>query len=956
VLLVAPAWCAAQVQHIDWNLVGGSGLWDAAANWSPQNVPDATDELAHVPTVSGATTIDLNTSPNIDGLLIESAMATVNLGGYTLTLGPGGLTNHGVIIASSGTSVINGPIANGGTGQIRIPDIQALTLAAPTIANSGTIELAGGYWGATLSIAGDTTLTGNGMLRLGASGVNVVRGTSPSDRLTNAAGHTIRGWGSLGNNSLALTNEGAIETGAGQWLTVNPTDGTTTYNNGTMQAIGGTLNLRGSYDNTGGTIQGLAGATVNLSGTIMGGTIQSLGGSTVTMGAGTVTGATLQAQAGSTVEIGGGVIVSGGTVGSVADGVVFLGGELRDLATAGTVSVFDGRHGVLRGTITNSGTIAVDDYFYRSFLFISGNTTLTGTGVLRVGGSGWGGTVRGTSPSDRLTNAAGHTIRGGGSYANLGEDSLALTNQGVIEARTGEGLNVDPTDGTTTYNTGTMQAIGGTLNLFGGSYDNAGGTIQALAGATVNISGAVTGGTIRSLGGSTVSITAGTVTGATVEAQTGSIVRINSVIVTGGTVSSVGDGVIMLLGSELRDLATAGTVVVPNGYGGRLGGTITNSGVVEVWGGSPPAYLFIASDTTLTGGGLLHLGGYAVVLGTAPSYRLTNAAGHTIRGLGALGADSLALTNEGVIDARTGFLELVVDPADGTIMYNPGTMQASAGALVLNGGRYDNTGGTIQALAGSTVEIRGAVTGGRVQSLGSSLVRIGASTTPNDPTRVVRLDALVIEGGANPTATLDLNNNTVIRDYTGPVGAILTDVTAQIRSGRNGEDGNDQARWDGPGIISTYARRSNAGLGRDIYNLGAIDNADLDRTGIGSVLTEIAGQAVDPSTVLIKYTYSGDADLNGVVDGDDYSYWLNGFLGTTDPAVQGWLRGDFNYDGRIDGDDYTQWLNSFLFAGPPLAGAGPSPAPEPATLALLSIAAAGLLALDRQKRRRLSAY
>ncbi len=30
------------------------------------------------------------------------------------------------------------------------------------------------------------------------------------------------------------------------------------------------------------------------------------------------------------------------------------------------------------------------------------------------------------------------------------------------------------------------------------------------------------------------------------------------------------------------------------------------------------------------------------------------------------------------------------------------------------------------------------------------------------------------------------------------------------------------------------------------------------------------------------------------VDGDDYSNWLNGFIGTTTPAVQGWLRGDFD--------------------------------------------------------------
>jgi hypothetical protein len=58
-------------------------------------------------------------------------------------------------------------------------------------------------------------------------------------------------------------------------------------------------------------------------------------------------------------------------------------------------------------------------------------------------------------------------------------------------------------------------------------------------------------------------------------------------------------------------------------------------------------------------------------------------------------------------------------------------------------------------------------------------------------------------------------------------------------------------------------------------------------------------------------------------------------LGLTDPSVPGWLRGDFNYDGVVDGDDYTQWLNGFLLAGPPLARRAPAPVPEPGTLILL---------------------
>jgi hypothetical protein len=49
------------------------------------------------------------------------------------------------------------------------------------------------------------------------------------------------------------------------------------------------------------------------------------------------------------------------------------------------------------------------------------------------------------------------------------------------------------------------------------------------------------------------------------------------------------------------------------------------------------------------------------------------------------------------------------------------------------------------------------------------------------------------------------------------------------------------------------------------------------------------------------YTYGGDANLDGVITGDDYAAIDFGDLtGGTDA----WVQGDFNYDGVINGDDY----------------------------------------------------
>jgi hypothetical protein len=302
-----------------------------------------------------------------------------------------------------------------------------------------------------------------------------------------------------------------------------------------------------------------------------------------------------------------------------------------------------------------------------------------------------------------------------------------------------------------------------------------------------------------------------------------------------------------------------------------------------------------------------------------------------------------------------------------------GPFQVASGATLAFSAPYDltnatvNNSGTVQVsttVAGNaaidpvgsgSVQVTGAgrlsakhIRQNQLQISGGGRATIGTTAVPNAPDSTSRLNLLAL-GGPTPSGTLDLNNNSLILDYTGPLGNILSDVTAQIRSGRNGTDFNDQANWNGRGIITTKGRQDNVAAQVDYYNLAAINNADLDLLGIGSSMATFGGQAVTPNTVLVKYTYSGDADLNGVVDGDDYTYWLNGFLGLTDPAVQGWLRGDFNYDGVVDGDDYTQWLNAFLFAGPPLAGGGPSPVPEPATVLTLAI---GALCLWWRARRR----
>ena len=58
------------------------------------------------------------------------------------------------------------------------------------------------------------------------------------------------------------------------------------------------------------------------------------------------------------------------------------------------------------------------------------------------------------------------------------------------------------------------------------------------------------------------------------------------------------------------------------------------------------------------------------------------------------------------------------------------------------------------------------------------------------------------------------------------------------------------------------------------------------------------GFVVANTDLLVKYTYNGDTDFNGIVDFDDYSHTDGGF----NNHRTGWLNGDFDYSGTVDFD------------------------------------------------------
>jgi subtilase family serine protease len=149
------------------------------------------------------------------------------------------------------------------------------------------------------------------------------------------------------------------------------------------------------------------------------------------------------------------------------------------------------------------------------------------------------------------------------------------------------------------------------------------------------------------------------------------------------------------------------------------------------------------------------------------------------------------------------------------------------------------------------------------------------------------------------TGKLDLGGNDMIVH-----GGDLTAVTAMLASGFA------CGTWTGNGIDSSAAAADTTHL----TSLGIISN-DL---GGGNTLYGGVGQnlfdGIAPlaSDLLIKYTYYGDTNLDGKIDGSDYSRIDNAvLLGQT-----GWSNGDFNYDGTIDELDYLLMDNAYNTQGP----------------------------------------
>ena len=291
------------------------------------------------------------------------------------------------------------------------------------------------------------------------------------------------------------------------------------------------------------------------------------------------------------------------------------------------------------------------------------------------------------------------------------------------------------------------------------------------------------------------------------------------------------------------------------------------------------------------------------------SARFTEIASITIDGRG--GNDTLLIDNSlanaipgsGITfhgSGGTNTIRIIGSPdADDVVQHNSTTkISLGTGTITYDGvaklrlesGRFAfnaNITGAALELTNATLTLNTTQTLGQVDLLAG-----GVATLASGSSRVLKVSGLTIA----PTARLDLGDNDLIYDYTGSstIGTFsaghYTGVQGLIATGR--ADG----AWNGLGGIGTSMPQASDG----VTTLAAGEAADI--LGISAAQTGTwEGVAVDGTSVIVKYTWAGDANFDGTIDGGDYGI-IDNFVQV--PNAAGYFNGDFNYDGVLDGGDY----------------------------------------------------
>lgn len=181
-------------------------------------------------------------------------------------------------------------------------------------------------------------------------------------------------------------------------------------------------------------------------------------------------------------------------------------------------------------------------------------------------------------------------------------------------------------------------------------------------------------------------------------------------------------------------------------------------------------------------------------------------------------------------------------------------------------------------------------------------------------------------------------------------GVSYLERTGQVLTGAYGTTNAFDSRFDSSGDSMAMAAAGDSGGAVFRYTETGVSLAGI-MLAISTFGNQPAGTAVfdNKTSMADLYAYrsqlmplDGDANLNGIVDQDDYKIWYDNY-GTG----SSWRQGDWNSDGRVDQADYEIWYDNYGAHSPFVGAGGPGDSsiivPEPLTALLLICAGPVLL-------------
>jgi hypothetical protein len=334
--------------------------------------------------------------------------------------------------------------------------------------------------------------------------------------------------------------------------------------------------------------------------------------------------------------------------------------------------------------------------------------------------------------------------------------------------------------------------------------------------------------------------------------------------------------------------------------------SLTDSGT----GGDASLNLDFTNGSPVPAGGLTFTGG------SGDALIVTGSAGDNTASIGGstltFDSSTIDLPNVPTVTINTGAgndsLTQTSQPTAGSVTFNGGTgndrVDINAGTYSFTADPQPLTSSLSVTASGAGSEVLFNPTSGRSIHLAGLTLSNGASATVESlgGARAGGNQRVLVIGspGATsaPTFSIDASSQLDLTDDDLVIhDGSLSGTYTLLQSGYNTSAGG---YWNGNGITSSAAAADSLttlGLSQPI-SAGTYD-----------------GETVGTNDVLVKYTYYGDANLDGTVDGLDYSRIDNGYLN----HLTGWFNGDFNYDGVINGSDYTLLDNAFNTQGANLA-------------------------------------